>query len=63
MLSFFNQVIARISAVFHSREFDRELDAELDSHIDLRTEDLIRRGMKPEDANRAARSELGGITQ
>src|SRR5882757_6251811 len=63
MLSFFNRVIARIWAVFHSSEFDHELDAELESHIELRTEDLIRQGMQPEKAKRAARIELGGVTQ
>jgi predicted permease len=63
VLSFFNQVIARIWAVFHSSEFDQELDAELESHIQLRTEDLIRQGMQPEKAKRAARIELGGVTQ
>ena len=63
MLSFFNRVIARIWAIFHSSEFDRELDAELESHAELRTEDLIRQGMQPEKAKRAARIELGGVTQ
>src|ERR1700761_1548899 len=63
MLSFFNRVMARIWAVFHANKFDRELDAELASHIELRSEDLIRRGMQPGEARRAARIELGGITQ
>jgi predicted permease len=63
MLSFFNRVIARIWAVFHSSEFDQELDAELQSHIELRTEDLIRQGMPPEEAKRAARIDLGGVAQ
>ena len=63
MLSFFNRVIARFWAVFHSSEFDHELDAELESHIELRIEDLIRQGMQPDNAKRAARIELGGVTQ
>jgi predicted permease len=63
MLSFFNRLVARIWAVFHAREFDQALDAELQSHIELRTEDLIRQGMQPEEAERAARIDLGGITQ
>ena len=63
MLSLINRVIARIWAVFHSSEFDRELDAELKSHSELRTDDLIRQGMQPEQAKRAARIELGGVTQ
>jgi predicted permease len=63
MLSFFNHLIARIWAIFHSREFDQELDVELQSHIELRTEDLVRQGMQPEEAKRTARIELGGVTQ
>lgn len=63
MLSSFHRLVARIWAVFHSRLLDRELDAELESHLELRTQELLRKGMQPEAANRAARIELGGITQ
>lgn len=63
MLRFLNQAIARIRAVFQSSNFDRELDAELHCHILLRTEDLIRQGMQPEEAEHLARIQLGGIAQ
>jgi hypothetical protein len=52
MLSFFNRPLARIWALFRAHEFDQELDAELECHLELRTEDLIRQGMQPEEAKR-----------
>ena len=57
----FARVIARIRAVFLSSELNRDLDAELDIHIELRTDDLIRQGMRREQAERMARIELGGL--
>lgn len=63
MLSSIRRILARIAAVFHSRDLDNELAEELDAHIGLRTRDLIRRGMTPEAAERTARIELGGVTQ
>jgi hypothetical protein len=58
MLSSFYRIIARIRAVFQPDELDGDLDAELESHIKLLTEDHIRRGASPEDANRVARIEF-----
>ncbi|MBV9265424.1 MAG: hypothetical protein JO061_04570, partial [Acidobacteriaceae bacterium] len=63
MLTSFNRMIARIWAVFRSSDLDRQLREELEAHIALRTEDLVRRGVKPEEAERTARIELGGIAQ
>jgi predicted permease len=63
MLSSFHHMIARIWAVFRSSDFDRELDTELDSHIKLRTDDLIRQGMQPEEAEHLARIQLGGLAR
>ena len=48
---------------FAKQNNDRELDDELRSYIDQLAEDKIRAGMKPEDARRAARIELGGVEQ
>src|ERR1700676_4238866 len=45
----------------HRRE--RELDEELESHLRLLTEETVRRGMNPEDAEHAARREFGGVEQ
>jgi predicted permease len=49
--------------VFQSGDLDRHLDAEIESHIRLRTEDYVSRGVLPDEAERRARIELGGIAQ
>jgi putative ABC transport system permease protein len=49
--------------LFLSRRVEVDLDKEVHSHLGLLTEENIRAGMSPEDAQRAARMELGGIEQ
>ncbi len=56
-------MIARIRAVFYSRDIDREFDAELESHLGLLVEEHIRRGVPREEAERLARIQLGGSAQ
>jgi predicted permease len=63
MLSSFYRMIARIRAVFGSSDFDGDLNTELESHLKLLTEDHIRRGTPPEQAERLARIELGAPAQ
>ena len=49
--------------VFTKQRRDRELDAEVHSYVDLLAQEKMREGMRPEEARRAARIELGGIEQ
>src|SRR6202158_2045225 len=49
--------------LFLSRGVEVDLDQELYSHLELLTEENTRAGMPPEEAQRAARIELGGIEQ
>ncbi len=56
-------VAFRIRGVFTRRRVDEDFQQELDSHLELMTEENIRRGMTPEEARRAARVCLGGVTQ
>src|SRR5580698_7136957 len=49
--------------LFLSRHVDADLDREVHSHLALLIEENIRAGMSPEEAQRAARMELGGIEQ
>lgn len=42
---------------------DSELSEEIRAHLDLLTEAKIRKGLKPEEARRAALVELGGVEQ
>jgi hypothetical protein len=52
-----------LQTILASSYADAELDSELRSHLDLLTQEKIRPGMSPEEAQRAARIELGGIEQ
>ncbi|HKV41764.1 MAG TPA: ABC transporter permease, partial [Blastocatellia bacterium] len=63
MLTRLKQISAQIRAFFGAARLDRDLDRELDSHFTMLTESHIHRGMTPEQARRAARLELGGLTQ
>jgi macrolide transport system ATP-binding/permease protein len=49
--------------MFTRHRLDEDFQQELDSHLALLTEENIRRGMSPDEARRAARLRLGGITQ
>ena len=46
-----------------TRRVEVELDKEVHSHLELLTDENIRAGMPPKEAERAARIELGGIEQ
>src|SRR5260370_3816358 len=63
MLARMQRLISRMGAFLRSGGLDREFDEELESHMAMLVEDNVRRGMSPEQAQRAARLELGGRTQ
>src|SRR5580704_5833916 len=60
-------VIARIGSTLRNllrkTRNDQELDAEVRGYVELLAEEKLRNGMKPGEAQRAARLELGGIEQ
>jgi len=49
--------------LFFFGRVEADLDQEVHSHLEMLTEEYIRAGMPPEEAQRAARIELGGIEQ
>jgi len=49
--------------LFSSRPVATDLDAEVRSHLAMLTEENLRAGMPPQEAQRRARIELGGIDQ
>jgi predicted permease len=49
--------------LFSFRDVEADLDQEVHSHLEMLTEENIRAGMSPQEAQRAARIELGGIEQ
>src|SRR5438132_11520016 len=46
-----------------SRRVELDLDQEVHAHLEMLTEENIRAGVPPQEAQRAARIELGGIEQ
>src|SRR5271155_2821970 len=60
MRSRLNKLIRNLT---RRRERDVELDAEVRGYAEMLAEEKMRDGMKPDEANRAARIELGGVEQ
>jgi predicted permease len=59
----FLKVRSFLRNLFSIRPVEVDLDEEVRSHLELLTEENIRAGMSPKEAQRAARIELGGIEQ
>ena len=62
-MPFFVKVRSSLRILFSTRRVEAELDEEVRSHLELLIEENLRAGMLPEEAQRAARIELGGIEQ
>ncbi|HEY2120955.1 MAG TPA: ABC transporter permease [Candidatus Acidoferrum sp.] len=62
-MSLFVNVRSFLRNLFLSRRVDGDLDQELQSHLEMLIEENIREGMSPQEAQRAARIELGGAEQ
>src|SRR5580704_12938808 len=51
--------LSRLANAFRSDRLDRDLDEELRFHIEARTDELVARGLAPDDAAREARRHFG----
>ena len=58
----FGYLRSLLLAPFRRNAVSRDIDDEFALHLDLRTEDLIRRGIAPDEARRRARMEFGNLT-
>lgn len=56
-----NRVRALLRHLLNRRAMERDMDQEFQSHIAHRADDLERRGLTREDAERAARIDFGGV--
>jgi putative ABC transport system permease protein len=63
MLGWLRVLVARIRGWVSRSRVDEDFSLELAEHLEMLTEENISRGMKLEEARRAARVKLGGITQ
>ncbi len=56
-------LLARVRGFLRPDDLDRDLASELDAHLAMAEEAKVRQGMSRDAARRAARLELGGLTQ
>ena len=63
MLAFFNTIAARIRGFLRPGDIESDFDQEMAVHLEMAEEDGLRRGLTVEEARRAARVQLGGVTQ
>jgi putative ABC transport system permease protein len=63
MPAWMRALVSRTRTWLSPRKTDQEFEDELQAHLEMLTEENLRRGMAPEDAARAARIRLGGLTQ
>jgi predicted permease len=62
MLTFLRVQAAKVRGLFAGKRSDGEFQEELTAHLELLTERMLRSGMSPADAARAARRQLGNTT-
>lgn len=63
MRSLLHMMVSRIRGLVRPGDHDQELDEEIEAHLAMAEADKIRQGMAPAAARRAARVELGSVTQ
>jgi putative ABC transport system permease protein len=63
VLTFFNTIAARIRGFLRPRDTESDFNQEMAAHLAMAEEDGLRRGLTVEEARRAARVQLGGVTQ
>src|SRR6266849_1570210 len=63
MFAWTRTLVSRTRTWLSPRQEVQDFDHELETHLEMLTEENVRRGMAPEDAKRAARIRLGGLTQ
>jgi predicted permease len=62
-MPFFVKVRTLLRNLLSIRHVEAELDHEIHSHLEMLTGEKIRAGMSPEEADRLARIEIGGVEQ
>lgn len=58
-IPWFSELARRIRMLFHHDQLDRELDDEMRAHRELREQQLIEKGISPDEAHYAAQRQLG----
>src|SRR5437667_8724881 len=60
-MNLWSKLHLRLRALFQRRKLDAEMDEEMRSHIEMRTQENIDAGMKPEEAHYAALRQFGWL--
>ena len=63
MFAWIRALASRTRAWLSPYHADQDFENELEIHLEMLTDENVRRGMAPEEAKRAARMRLGGLTQ
>ena len=63
MFAWIRSLASKTRSMLSPRPAEREFEQELETHLNMLAEENVRRGMPPEEARRAARLRLGGLTQ
>ncbi len=63
MLASIKMIASRIRGWLSLERVDQDFEQELSAHLEMLTNENIQRGMTRDEANRAARIRLGGVTQ
>jgi putative ABC transport system permease protein len=63
VLALFRTIAARMRGFLRPGNLESDFDQEMAAHLEMAEEDGLRRGLTVEEARRAARVQLGGITQ
>jgi putative ABC transport system permease protein len=61
-MSFWRHLQRGLRVLIRRQAADRELAEEVDYYLDQSTEELVARGLSPDEARRAARLEMGNVT-
>jgi putative ABC transport system permease protein len=63
VLACFHRIVARLRGFLRPGDSESDFDREMAAHLEMAEEDGLRRGLTVEEARRAARVQLGGLTQ
>ena len=63
MFAWIQTLASRTRSWLSPRQAEQDFEHEIETHLNMLTDENVRRGMSPEEARRAARIRLGGLTQ
>lgn len=62
-MALLRELVRRLRMTRHRDQLDRDLEEEMRLHLDLRRQQLVDRGLRPDDARRTAHLKFGNTTR